>query len=261
MSKDDSLQAITADQPSQWEDQAQELLANIVDGQHHRKKRRTIIALADAAYGNRSQASVFTLASCASKVAHYKWREQDLAYEAAYQFLIGDSSMPGLARQLREQEIDEHESLAISALAEAKNVIRTASADAAYTLVDALQARTSHGPKWHERISAANSILDRSDAETATKVAPAISVIDHAIMKIYADDSMDDSPQAGLSEEPDSPKSLSDSETELSTGHPNNHDHDENNMNASTPDRDSKAALLALRSYQAKDGDDDNRSE
>lgn len=253
MSQDTSLQATEADQSSQWEEEAQELLASIVDGQHYRKKRRTILALAEAAYINVSQATVYRLPGCASKVAHYKWRDNDPAYEAAYQFLIGDPAMPGIARQQREQEIDEQESLAISALAEAKNVLRMASADAAHTLTDALAAATSHGPKWHERIQAANSILDRSDAETATKVAPAMTTIDTAIMKIYAPDEMDVNPQAGLPEEADSPESPSDSEIGNGKSHPDNHDHDKDAMSSSTPDKDSQAALLALRSYRAKD--------
>lgn len=258
MSTESSLQATTADEQSQWGEEAQALLANIVDGQHYRKKRRTILALAEAAYINVSQATVFRSPNCASKVAHYKWRENDPDYEAAYQFLVGDPALPGLARQQREQEIDEQESLAISALAEAKNVIRMAAADAAYTLTEALQAKTSHGPKWHERISAANSILDRSDAETATKVAPAINVIDNAIMKVYADDPIDATTQAGLQEESDSTESLPDSEIGNGKSHMDNHEPHKDGMTPSTPDKDSAAALLALRSYNSKeDGNKD----
>ena len=253
MSRDDSLLATNANQPSQWEELAHDLLANIVDGQHYRKKRHTILALAEAAYMNVSQATVYRLPGCASKVAHYKWRDNDPAYEAAYQFLVGDAAMPGQARQLREQEIDEQEQLAISALAEAKNVLRMASADAAYMLTEALQAKTSHGPKWHERISAANSILDRSDQETATKVAPAISVIDAAIMKVYSDDPIDADLQAGLPANEPPSQEVADSEIEKGKSHPENHVHDKDAMSSSTPDRDSNAALLALRSYTTKD--------
>ena len=252
MSKDDSLQATTDNQLSQWEELAHDLLANIVDGQHYRKKRHTILALAEAAYINVSQATVYRLPGCASKVAHYKWRDNDPAYEAAYQFLVGDAAMPGQARQLREQEIDEQELLAISSLAEAKNVLRMAAADAAYTLTDALQAKTSHGPKWHERITAANSILDRSDAETATKVAPAISVIDAAIMKVYADEPIH-AQQAGLPADQPPSKEVANAETEKDKSHANNHEQHEDAMSSSTPDRDSNAALLALRSYTDKD--------
>jgi hypothetical protein len=244
-----SLQANIVDQPSQWEELASDLLANIVDGEHYRKKRHTILALAEAAYINVSQATVFRLPGCASKVAHYKWRDNDPAYETAYQFLVGDAAMPGQARQLREQEIDEQELLAISALAEAKNVLRMAAADAAYTLTEALHASTSHGPKWHERITAANSILDRSDAETATKVAPAISVIDAAIMKVYADEPIHTT-QAGLqADQPPSKEVAESAESGSGNNHAHNHDQDEDNMSSSTPDRDSKAALLALHSY------------
>lgn len=257
MTRTPSLQASTDDEQSQWGEEAQRMLENIVDGQHYRKKRRTILALAEAAYINVSQATVFRMPGCASKVAHYKWRENDPDYEAAYQFLVGDPALPGLARQQREQEIDEQESLAISALAEAKNVIRMAAADAAYTLTEALQAKTSHGPKWHERIQAANSILDRSDAETATKVAPAINVIDNAIMKVYADDDIDAPRQAGLQKESDSPKSLAYSETENGKRHPGNHGNHEDTMSTSTPDRDSRAALLALRSFNSKEKEKD----
>jgi hypothetical protein len=266
MSQDESLQAIVDSidvPPTQWEELASDLLADIVDGQHFRKKRHTILALAEAAYINVSQATVYRMPGCASKVAHYKWRDNDPAYEAAYQFLVGDAAMPGQARQLREQEIDEQEHLAISALAEAKNVLRMASADAAYTLTDALQAKTSHGPKWHERIQAANSILDRSDTETATKVAPAISVIDRAIMKVYHDDddSMDTMPlQAGLPADEQELLQESDSQIASPNRHTGNHgspDNDEDDMITSTPDKDSRAALIALRSYDAQNRDSD----
>jgi len=253
MSKDASLLATNADPPSQWEELASHLLVNIVDGQHYRKKRHTILALAEAAYLNVSQATVYRLPGCASKVAHYKWRDNDPAYEEAYQFLVGDAAMPGQARQLREQEIDEQELLAISALAEAKNVLRMAAADAAYMLTEALHAETSHGPKWHERISAANSILDRSDQETATKVAPAISIIDAAIMKVYADDPIDAAPQAGLQVDDSPTQALPDSEIGKGKSHADDHEEDEHTMNSSTPDRDSEAALLALRSYASHD--------
>lgn len=251
MSRDASLQVIDADQPSQWEEAAQELLDAITDGQHYRKKRRTIIALADAAYGNRSQASVFTLASCASKVAHYKWRENDPAYEAAYQFLIGDVAKPGLARKQRELEIDEQEQLAISALAEARATLRIHSAEAAHTLVEALSARTSHGPKWHERISAANSILDRSDQETASRAAPPIAIIDNAIMKVYSDEDKVNE-QASLPANTNDQEPTSELENPTSERDAPYHEEHEANMRTSTPDRDSKAALLALDSYITK---------
>lgn len=258
MPKDESLQANNADQPSQWEELAQDLLVNIVDGQHFRKKRRTILALAEAAYINVSQATVYRMPTCGSKVAHYKWRENDPDYEAAYQFLVGDANAPGLARQQRELEIDEQELLAISALAEAKNVLTMAAADAAYTLTDALLAKTSHGPKWHERIQAANSILDRADTETATKVAPAISIIDRAIMKVYhdPDDGMDAiAPETESPTDEQTPELESDSAIASDQRHTGNHgsqDNDEDNMITSTPDKDSQAALLALRSWSTQ---------
>jgi len=257
MSKPSSLQATEVDQPSQWQELAQDLLASIVTGQHFRKKRRTILALADAAYMNVSQATVYRLQGCASKVAHYKWRDVDPQYEAAYQFLVGDPATPGVARVQREQEIDEQEHLAISALAEAKNVLRMAAADAAYTLTDALHAETSHGPKWHERISAANSILDRSDQETATKVAPAISIIDAAIMKVYSDDPIDATPQAGLPVDSPPSQEVSESQSEIGKGDTPNHSNDEDIISHGSPDRDSQAALLALRSYTSQDTDED----
>ena len=257
MAKPSSLQATTDSQPSQWQELAQDLLDNITEGDHYRKKRHTILALADAAYMNVSQATVYRLQGCASKVAHYKWRSNDSAYEAAYQFLVGDAAAPGAARVQREQEIDEQEHLAISALAEAKNVLRMAAAQAAYTLTDALEARTSHGPKWHERISAANSILDRSDQETATKVAPAISIIDAAIMKVYADDPKDATLQAGLQANEPPPKEVSDSEIGKSKRDTPDHANDVDIMSHGPADRTSDAALLALRSYTSQNANED----
>ena len=180
----------------QWGEEALLLIQAVVIGPHCRKKRRTLLKLAEAAYLNVSQAAVFRLGDCSSKVAHYKWRKEDEAYEEAYLYLIGDALNPGLARLHREHELDEDEALAISSLVEARTRLRLASADAVRTLVDALDATDRFGALWRERIVAANSILDRADAETAARQAPAVSLVDKAIMTVYAPAHVDQ--QAGL---------------------------------------------------------------
>ena len=256
---------VTVDYKDQWGDQAAELINAITEGPHFRKKRHTLLSLSDAAYHNFSQAQVFQLASCASKVAHYKWRQVDPAYEAAYLFLIGDNSMPGIARQQREQELDEAEQLAIGALAEARATLRLGAAEASHTLISALDAQNSYGPKWHERISAANSILDRADRDTATLATPALGIIDHAIMHVYHNEDQHamDTRQAGLQEANNQPP-----DSEIPPVTPTEDGHEPSISEEQPPpsaDRDSQAAQQALDSFFAKakskvsDDDADNQ--
>ena len=244
--------SITVDYQDKWGDEAAELINAVTEGPHYRKKRHTLLSLSDAAYHNFSQAQVFNMASCASKVAHYKWRQVDPAYEAAYLFLIGNNSLPGIARQQREQELDEAEQLAIGALAEARATLRLGAAEASHTLISALEAQNSYGPKWHERISAANSILDRADRDTATLATPALGIIDHAIMHVYHNDDQhaQDTRQAGLQEDNNQPP---DSENPPVT--PSKDDHEPGMSEEQPPpsaDRDSQAARKALDSFFTK---------
>jgi hypothetical protein len=187
-----------------WGNDAATLLQAVTAGIHYVKKRRTLIALADAAYNNTSQANVFRDKQFASKVAHYKWRANDPDYETAYLYLVGDLSDPGVARISREQELDEDEHVAISALAEARTKLRIASAEAVDTLVDALGATNRFdNPMWHQRILAASAILDRADAETAARSAPALMAVDKAIMTIYSDTTPSiHNQQSGLQDDP-----------------------------------------------------------
>jgi hypothetical protein len=167
-----------------WGDQVDDLLAGIT-GRHHRKKRHTLLKLAEATYLNQSQASVFKLQSCASKVAHYKWRQVDPAYEEAYLFMIGDEDRPGLARVAREEELDALERQAVSAISQARTELRIATADAATALRDALSARDRFGPDWSIRVKAATAILDRADDETAQRSAVNVTTVEDAIAKVY----------------------------------------------------------------------------
>ena len=80
-------------------------------------------------------------------------------------------------------------------------------------------------------------------------------------MKIYHEKDMDANPQAGLHESDHDQEPLTETGSDNSESHAPSHTKDEANMNASTPDRDSRAALLALNSYIPKDDSHDNRSE
>ena len=183
---------ITTTTANQWGDEAASLLANIIGGRHFRKKRLTLLLMADAALYNRPLTSVMDMSEAGSRITHYKWRKVDPAYEAAYMFLVGDHAAPGQARILRERNLDADELRAISSLAEARTQLKLASADAVQTLIESLDASNKWGPKWHERILAANSILDRADSETAVRSAPALALVDAAIMNVYGAPPADD---------------------------------------------------------------------
>lgn len=242
------------DTANQWGEDAMQLVNDIVDGPHFRKKRHTLLLLTEATYHNQSQAEVFKLVSCASKVAHYKWRDVDPAYEAAYQFLIGNTALPGIARLRREHELDEAEQRAIGALAEARATLRLSASEAAYTLQDALKAENAYGPKWHERISAANSILDRSDKETARQPAPSLSLIDQAIMSIYGRESKeaDDTRQAGLQADNDEAPTTTDPTHVPPIEDTNDAIDMSEDIEPPSADRDIKSARQALDTFFSK---------
>lgn len=168
-----------------WGDIARDALVKVTDGPHYRKKRATILKLAEHAFENLPQHLVWTMPHCASRQAHYKWLKNDENYAAAYHIIVGTVTDPGLARLQRAEIIDEAEDLAITALADARAQLRVATSAAVQTLIDGLSASNRYGPKWHERIMAANSILDRADPETAAQQAPAQAIIDKAIMHVY----------------------------------------------------------------------------
>ena len=80
----------------------------------------------------------------------------------------------------------EAESIAIDALAEARTMLRIASAEAVATLREALaSADIRKHPQWRERIMAATAILDRADADTASRQPAALKQINQAILMIY----------------------------------------------------------------------------
>lgn len=139
-----------------WGEEAHKLLKDI-KGQHSHKKRLTLLALADCEYTGEAQGGVFKDPTCGSKTAHYKWLEEDTVYKAAYDFLVGNEETPGLARQKRQEEEDEAELEAVTAVSQARRKLKLLTMDAIKTLECAL----SFG-EWGESIRAANSILDRN---------------------------------------------------------------------------------------------------
>lgn len=151
----------------------------------YRLKRFTLVALADAAFNNESIMAVYDNDKTGTRASHHRWLNDDPAYHAAHTLIVGTVSDPGIARLQRSQVIDEREDMAITALSQARATLRVASASAVATLIDGLSASNKYGPKWHERIMAANSILDRADPETAVQSAPAQALIDKAIMHVY----------------------------------------------------------------------------
>lgn len=180
----------------QWGEIASDLLANVNDGPHFRKKRHTLLKLTEAAYLNIPMAAVFLDPNTCSKMAHYKWRDVDPKYEEAYLYLVGDAQAPGLARLTREQELDDHEALAISALVQARTTLRLGTAAAADTLMNALDASDrTQTPLWRERIVAANSILAYADHQAGGTAGPSVTLIENAIMVSYA---APDNKHAGL---------------------------------------------------------------
>ncbi len=168
-----------------WGDVVRDALEKVVVGPWYRKKRATLLKLAEHAFENMPQYPIWHMEHTGSRQAHWKWMNNDADYAAAFAILVGTVSDPGTARLQRAEIIDEAEDLAVTALADARAQLRVASSQAVQTLVDGLTASNRYGPKWHERIMAANSILDRADPETAAHQAPQQAIIDKAIMHVY----------------------------------------------------------------------------
>ena len=190
-----------------WGDVVHDALQKVTAGPWYRKKRATLLKLAEHAFENMPQYPIWHMEHTGSRQAHWKWMNNDADYAAAFAILVGTISDPGTARLQRAEIIDEAEDLAVTALADARAQLRVASSQAVQTLIDGLTASTRYGPKGHERIMAANSILDRADPETAAQQAPQQAIIDKAIMHVYGVDSktlpdpkynFDDVPTASL---------------------------------------------------------------
>lgn len=157
-----------------WGDAAYQRLQEI-GPPHTFKKRRTILALADAAYTGQSLNSALKDSKTGSKTAHYKWLEKDPAYADAYAFIVGNQETPGLAHRQRMTEIEEEEARAVTVVAAARRRLKLLSGRAVDALASALDAEImipgEEGEVFYRadhtnRRLAAKDILDRNP-ETA----------------------------------------------------------------------------------------------
>lgn len=190
-------------------------LLDEIKNPHARRKRSTLIALADAVLDGQPFARVWERRDCASDNAHYRWLTSDPAYKLAYNHLVGDPSAPGLARQQYEAMTDQMEADAVTAVARARHGIRINSEEAVMALVKALEANrplvidgeVRDYPDTTNRVAAAKALLDRlpetapaskQDITSGGEKLPAtfaIAGIDSILAKIYGEegDDTDDS--------------------------------------------------------------------
>lgn len=190
------LEFLPDDPMDKWGDEAKAMLSAITYescGRYWRKKRLTLLALADAALLGKPKNTVWQLPDTCTYVSYYRWIAHDPIFTAANDLLIGpvtkganSSPSRGIVQAHRDVSILEAESIAIDALAEARTMLRIASAEAVATLREALaSADIRRHPQWRERIMAATAILDRADADTASRQPAALTQINQAIMMIY----------------------------------------------------------------------------
>lgn len=146
-----------------WGEEAQRLLAAITTGEY-RKKRRTLLALAHAAYAGVAYSKVFALDSAytGSRTVHYeKWLRDDPAYRAAFEYLCRRGERLGLALLRRDTEFADEEMEALAALERSRQRLALLSERAVDTLEAAMQAEDAD---WNARIRAAKEVLDRPPA-------------------------------------------------------------------------------------------------
>lgn len=152
-----------------WGERAYELL-RAIPAPEARKKRTTLLAIADAVIVGRSLVSVFEQPNTCSRTIHYnKWMHQP-EYRAAYDWLVGNDDAPGLARKEAEAaELREYER-ATTQIATARHELQMASLPAVRRMVAALDAengvyyeggKIADEPAHAVRLKAASEIADR----------------------------------------------------------------------------------------------------
>ncbi len=185
------------DPMDKWGERVKEMLAGMTYktcGRYWQKKRFTLVALADAVLMGKPKNTVWLLPQACTYVSYYRWMASDPLFAAANDYMIGPinpkgaNATPsrGIAHDQRDTNMLEAEDAAISALSEARTMLRIASAEAVATLREALVSADIRGhAQWRERIMAATAILDRADADTASRQPAALNQINNAIMMIY----------------------------------------------------------------------------
>lgn len=175
-----------------WGEQAGVLLRQIT-GQHCRRKRATLLALADGAYAGTSLNEALTGPETGSKTAHYKWLRNDPDYAAAYMHLVGHDDAPGLALRQRQAELDAIEAAAVAAVTEARRTLRLASLDAVRALRDALQATVvfqgadTDAADHRARVAASKEILDRIE-DTAPQMGMDVPGLTRLLDAVWGED-------------------------------------------------------------------------
>lgn len=125
-----------------WGDEAFEILQKITPP-HVRKKRTTIILLADATLAGTTHAAVFkpstTRRACSQNTHYMKWIHEP-SYKAAYDFLIGTADAPGLSRQRRDAILDQQEAEAVAHIATAHQKLQMLAGPAVEAMARGLTA-------------------------------------------------------------------------------------------------------------------------
>ncbi len=191
---------------SNWGQAVNRLLVDVNSGQGD-LRRRTLLALADAVYAGVSMNSVLSKRVDDGRVtgsapSHWKWRREDPAYEAAFQFLIGTPATPGVARVAGESVTSEQEAEALASIDGARTRLHLLALPAVERLEAALEATElkldPHGhehvhPDFSTQVRAASEILDRGD-ETTSGSGPVATV------KVYLPDNKREAEDAPASE-------------------------------------------------------------
>lgn len=133
------------------------------------RKRRTLLALADAVMLGHSREEVYKDPLCLNRRTHYRLMRDDEQYRQAFMLLIGTEDEPGAARQMFMNALDEETAASLSVLNAAVNTLVDSSAKAALALLDGLQAEEMkldmkggehYAPDNRTRLQAARALFE-----------------------------------------------------------------------------------------------------
>lgn len=157
--------------------EAYTLLTRIKRGEV-RKRRRTILALADAVLLGTPRTEVYAEETCLNKRTHFRCLRDDDDYRNAYMHIVGNEEHPGIARRLFLQIVDEETGEAISVLNNAVNLLVDGSYKAALALLESLDAEemkldmrgnAHYAPDNRTRLAAAKTLFDLTKEWRAPK--------------------------------------------------------------------------------------------
>ena len=134
-----------------------------------RRRRRTLLALADSVMLGEPKEDVYGTEGILSRRNHYRLLADDEDYRNAYHLLIGTQEEPGIAQRILEARVDEESLGSLQMINRAVNLMVDGSTKAAEAILDGLAAEEMkldmkggehYHPDTRSRLAAARSLFE-----------------------------------------------------------------------------------------------------